>query len=370
MLVKLPEPTLNSWTIIFLFIAFTGILSGIGFLMNSKNEKVSNRFIAFILFTFSLTISVYSLFWTGYIRYLPFLGIANEVTPFLFGPLFYFYFLKLIYGKDFSIKYFFHAVPALVVLVYFLPPLFFNTKEAIIAYMNFPLTILIPWFKIAHLVVYGILIYKLVSKTVLLTEIKKWSVCIQVFYAGIVLCLSLYYVLLQISSHSYNWDYLIYFILSAFICFTAVFAFIKPMVFNGFTLAEATEIIYKPKYKTTGLTQSAANELYLSLQKLMEEEKLYFNNDLRLEILAQKLNTNNHHLSQVINEKTGMNFFDYINSLRIKEAMHLLKTKPKSELNIIEVAYMVGFNNKVSFNNAFKKATGNTPTEFRENNLA
>lgn len=64
-----------------------------------------------------------------------------------------------------------------------------------------------------------------------------------------------------------------------------------------------------------------------------------------------------------------MNFFEYINSLRITEAMELLKDKGKSRLTIIEVAYQVGFNNKVSFNAAFKKQTGVTPTEYRKQHL-
>ncbi len=60
-----------------------------------------------------------------------------------------------------------------------------------------------------------------------------------------------------------------------------------------------------------------------------------------------------------------MSFFEYINSLRVEEAKLLLKQTSKKQLTVIEIAYMVGFNNKVSFNSTFKKITGQTPSEFR-----
>ena len=68
-----------------------------------------------------------------------------------------------------------------------------------------------------------------------------------------------------------------------------------------------------------------------------------------------------------INEHLGASFFEYVNQLRIEEAKRLLTETTRSDLHVIEAAYMVGFNNKVSFNTAFKKATGMTPTEYRRN---
>ena len=58
-------------------------------------------------------------------------------------------------------------------------------------------------------------------------------------------------------------------------------------------------------------------------------------------------------------------FFEYINLKRVEEAKQLLRSRPKAELNVIEVAYEVGFANKGTFNAVFKRLTGLTPTEFR-----
>ena len=58
--------------------------------------------------------------------------------------------------------------------------------------------------------------------------------------------------------------------------------------------------------------------------------------------------------------------FDFVNEFRIKEAMNILKDTSKSKLTILEILYEVGFNSKSSFNTAFKKHTGKTPTQHRK----
>ena len=70
-----------------------------------------------------------------------------------------------------------------------------------------------------------------------------------------------------------------------------------------------------------------------------------------------------HHISQVINELEEKHFSDYINTYRIEDAKKMLLA---SDHKIIHVAYDTGFNNKASFNNAFKKHTGMSPTQYKE----
>lgn len=100
----------------------------------------------------------------------------------------------------------------------------------------------------------------------------------------------------------------------------------------------------------------------------MKEQQIYRENELGLDKLATRLGVSRHHLSQVINEQFGKNFFEYINSLRIADAQSLLQQQ-NDDLHIIDIAYQVGFNNKVSFYKAFKNETGMTPTEFRKSKV-
>ena len=57
---------------------------------------------------------------------------------------------------------------------------------------------------------------------------------------------------------------------------------------------------------------------------------------------------------------------DFVNEFRIKEAKSILKDPSKKEFTVLEILYEVGFNSKSSFNTAFKKHTGLTPTQFRK----
>ena len=97
----------------------------------------------------------------------------------------------------------------------------------------------------------------------------------------------------------------------------------------------------------------------------MEEDKLFTDSDLNLQLLAQKLAISPYYLSQIINVKLHKNFFDFINRYRIDEAKKILSQPKNDHYTILSIAYEVGFNNKTSFNAAFKKHTSRTPSQFR-----
>jgi AraC-like DNA-binding protein len=122
------------------------------------------------------------------------------------------------------------------------------------------------------------------------------------------------------------------------------------------------------KYKKTKLPEDLAVQYQKKLQFLLEKEKIYRDSSLSLKNLASSLSVPAHHLSQVINQKFKKNFFELINSYRIEEAQKRLLTDENGEQKILAIAYDVGFNTLNSFNRAFKRHTGITPTQFRNNN--
>ncbi len=80
--------------------------------------------------------------------------------------------------------------------------------------------------------------------------------------------------------------------------------------------------------------------------------------------MSQRLDTTRHNTSQVINEHFDLNFFELINKFRIEEALEILQNDRHKNLNIIDIAYEVGFNNKVTFNKSFKKYLSQTPSQY------
>ncbi len=120
----------------------------------------------------------------------------------------------------------------------------------------------------------------------------------------------------------------------------------------------------KVKYARSSLPDSAKAKYLKLLKEKLEKEKIYRQNELRLADLAKALGISTHHLSQIINEEKKQNFFDYINSYRVREAKEkIVKERNKT---LLEIAYEVGFNSKNSFNSAFKKQVGMTPSAFRK----
>ena len=148
-------------------------------------------------------------------------------------------------------------------------------------------------------------------------------------------------------------------LMSAMVLYVGYAANVQPDVFSG--LYSFTNRLF-PKYMKSGLTESLSYELKKNLQHLFQDEKLYRQNDLNLDMVAEKLNTTRHNASQLINEHFEMSFHEFVNFHRIKEAKELLENDSKS--NIIDIAYEVGYNNKVSFNKAFKKDTSLTPSQY------
>lgn len=114
--------------------------------------------------------------------------------------------------------------------------------------------------------------------------------------------------------------------------------------------------------------EAVGQEMEAKIQQLkhfMEQEAPYEDAGLTVQILAARMKMPARDLSLLINHHLGQHFFDFINEYRIQQAMRHLKDPAKQGLTIQEIFYKVGFNSKSSFNTAFKKYTGMTPTQYR-----
>lgn len=105
------------------------------------------------------------------------------------------------------------------------------------------------------------------------------------------------------------------------------------------------------------------------LEMYMNENEPFLKSDLTLHELATEIDISARELSIIINHKLNRHFFDFINDYRIRKATELLSDPSNKKVTVLEIMYDVGFNSKSSFNTAFKKHTGYTPTEFRRTRL-
>jgi ligand-binding sensor domain-containing protein/AraC-like DNA-binding protein len=122
----------------------------------------------------------------------------------------------------------------------------------------------------------------------------------------------------------------------------------------------------KPKYESSNLTPEFARECERKLKHLMEVEKIYRDENISLQSLAKKIGTKPYKLSQILNERMNRGFYDFINYYRIEEAKRILKSPGSEMLKMPVVAGEVGFNTTAAFYKIFKKHTGMTPNQFKE----
>lgn len=118
------------------------------------------------------------------------------------------------------------------------------------------------------------------------------------------------------------------------------------------------------KPKTATLPQADMQLLMKRIEELVAGKQMYLEPELTLLQIATALNEKERNISQVINTLQHRNLNDYLNSLRIEHACRLLKAD--KEKPVFEVMYESGFSTKGTFNLAFKKIVGKTPTQYRE----
>ena len=153
----------------------------------------------------------------------------------------------------------------------------------------------------------------------------------------------------------------------------------QPYLFNGVDTNEKLlkdlledSVIRKRKEKESHLSEETSEEnnlLKAKLDNYMQDTEVFLNPSLTIFDLAKPLEISVRDLSSFINNELDKHFFDFVNEYRIEKAKRILSDSEKKDFTILEILYEVGFNSKSSFNTAFKKHTGTTPTEYRKKHL-
>ena len=104
--------------------------------------------------------------------------------------------------------------------------------------------------------------------------------------------------------------------------------------------------------------------LFETIDTTIREERLYAKVDLMREDIMNRFNVSRHRLNAILNlHADGKSFPQYINSIRLEEAVKLINESPQTPIAVI--AKKVGLT-APNFRELFKRKYGITPTEYKE----
>ncbi len=365
-------PKITFLSLLYLYAGFLGFYIFIIFNFKKGADRISNLLISLFILFHSLFILHLSLYVINYQYYLPHTLFISTTFSFLYGPLLYFYFKRITFNYKFRLRDVLHLVPSIILLMYIMPYYLMSSNEKFNVIFDtegflLPGAYAIITVKIISLAAYAYLIYKIyiTNETSKKREDKNkllWQRNIMAINVAYVIS---YVIYAGIITKIINFPSLIHLqilVMVSLVFYVAYISHEQPDIFKG--VVKLVDPIGLFKYKKSGLTPSYSQDLKEKLLYLLDEEKIYRNNNINLDTLAEKLDTTRHNASQVINEHFNLNFFELINKYRIIEASDILKRDTNKNLSIIEVAYEVGFNNKVTFNKSFKKYLSQTPSQY------
>ncbi len=143
------------------------------------------------------------------------------------------------------------------------------------------------------------------------------------------------------------------------------------MVILGLSQQRAVSVAPVEPQPTPGNGSERINPQQIEkLEHLMEAVKIYEDPDLDVDGLADSMGMSARSLSSLINGHYNKNFYEFVNHYRATEAKRLLRDQEHEGLTIQQVFEKAGFASKSTFNTFFKKATGQTPSEYRRSAAA
>lgn len=159
--------------------------------------------------------------------------------------------------------------------------------------------------------------------------------------------------------------YIVFFFITLFSFIFSFFSFRQPTL-SGLPSNTANAPESEVRYARSGLKEKSALEILDKLNKAMEQDKIFLKSDLSVTDLSEITGVSRHHITQVLNEYRGSNFFTFINEYRTREVIRRMRDTKYSNYTILALAFDSGFNSKSTFNTVFKAITGLTPSDYRE----
>lgn len=323
-------------------------------------NELKNRSLAIYTLLFAFEI-LYFIYGTTNLAFIvpEFYGFFYHSAGVLYGPLLWFHFKATINPKTkFRKKDLFHLLPFVIVNLMLIDYTLssFEEKVALGSNMDFFMNRIMPanYFRALHQLAYAVILIIFVRK-------NKAKLTNNVFFylSGISLIFIMANIVISLFTLFANsWlDFKWYYIFSNLFIFTIGFILYRdPKFFKAI----------KAKYQGSSLSLQEMKTIQRKLEKLFLEERTYLQNNLSIDLLAEKLHTKPQYISRTFSEVIHENFNDFVNKHRITYSQQLLQDENYQHYKIEKIAEEAGFNNKVTFYKAFSKFTHTTPSKFRK----
>lgn len=347
-----------------------------------KHQQLANTYLQLMLiFLCSCLVFRVLTYYREVFNWFPPLIVVSDAIYFLLAPTFYMYIKALLNEEKTNVWSLKNFIPLLFLIVAYIP--FFTIEKE-----HFILGILSQEFR---------WVFALTGFIGLCVNVYYWNVCFKLnkvyqdrindnlsydikdnylqyllslsavilfFWIMIYVTASIGFVFsLQTTKVSNALVDICWFLTSAFIYLFGFFAIRKPEIFK-------TSVKVFAEGGKSKVVEEEMKTLSQQLVSLMSTEKLFLNAALSLNDLSETTGASAHLVSKVINDKLKMNFYDYINSLRIAEFIERVNNGESGTKTFLAIAYEVGFSSKSTFNRAFKKFEKSTPRDYFKKMIA
>ncbi len=308
----------------------------------------------------------------------PFLKGINEITLFLYGPLIYLYVKRIMLNEKGKRRYLslLHFLLAAIVFIFLSPILYRDIGLPLLRRLNhLPLlfnryslgelvTDLLMFY--SHILVYFYISYKLLGKKSIGKSRNKQSVNFRRVFKGYFV-FAFVFVLIFFLKPVINYPNIFYQVSTALLIFHI--SGICYLVLNDKEFSLRINSLRVSSKKSIVSTENQ-KEYLQRLIDYFDSDKPYLNKDLTISMVAQDIGITSNNISFIVNENLNQRFNDFVNGYRVELAKEYLKDTSKELYTIEAIANEVGFNSKSTFNAAFKKATQQTPSQFKKAHTA
>lgn len=354
-----------------------------------KNNSVANRLLALLILLPAVPVFSNFVIYTGKLQSFPHLLYIYQILINLFGPVYYFYCMTLV-GQPFKFSKdkLLHLLPSILPLYFWLDFLMLSKQEQIDFVTHFlnaghltwkmelvsitPSIIAFPYMIVAA--------WKVYQRTYSAKNVFANLKTLKISYIREFIHITVFEILVLIGLHFLvplkHIEIIWVPILGNVMYFYVIYkSYNYSIIFSEkdyeeyqkrfIPLNEYVSQSSVSKYAGSTLSEQKLEDYVRQLNNGFKVEKWHLDPELNLKTLSQKSNIPTHCISQTINQKFEKNFFDYVNSYRVKSLKQKLLEPKYQHFKLEELAYMCGFNSKAAFQRAFKKHVGMTPTEYR-----